>query len=200
MKEFNGTKVCQIRKAVITLLLVCFFVSLAVTTVSATQKDYDRGFKAGYDSGYKAGLEQCKQDQPVTDPHDAIRGATVGSGSAPTISAPLPAPTESDYDRGYAAGYSAGQKAGYNACQAYPVADFSASPTSGYVPLTVKFTDQSTEKPVKWNWDFGDGTSSIKQNPTHTYVSDGTYTVKLTVKNKTGSDTFTYYDYIIVNP
>jgi PKD repeat protein len=53
--------------------------------------------------------------------------------------------------------------------------------------LTVHFTDMSTGSPVSWDWDFGDGTTSTQQNPSHTYPAVGTYTVKLTVKNAFGT-------------
>jgi PKD repeat protein len=79
-----------------------------------------------------------------------------------------------------------------------PVADFSASPTSGTAPLDVAFTDNSTNNPSSWSWDFGDGSTSSAQNPTHTYSSPGTYTVKLTATNGSGSDTKNRTDYISV--
>jgi len=79
-----------------------------------------------------------------------------------------------------------------------PVADFSASPTTGNAPLTVNFTDKSTGNPTSWSWDFGDGTSSSEQNPGHTYQNTGKYTVKLTATNQYGSNTKTASDYIIV--
>jgi PKD repeat protein len=46
--------------------------------------------------------------------------------------------------------------------------------------VTLKDTT-SGAKPVKWNWNFGDGSRSTVQNPTHTYKKAGTYTVSLTV-------------------
>jgi YVTN family beta-propeller protein len=79
-----------------------------------------------------------------------------------------------------------------------PTAVFYASPKSGNAPLSVKFTDKSTGKPTKWKWDFGDGTSSTSQNPTHKYSKTGKYTVKLTVTNAVGSNTLTKLKYIIV--
>ena len=79
-----------------------------------------------------------------------------------------------------------------------PVADFSASPTEGKVPLTVTFTDQSTGSPTSWSWKFGDKIISPAQNPEHIYSKAGKYTVSLTVKNKVGSDTRKIYKYIIV--
>jgi beta propeller repeat protein len=71
-----------------------------------------------------------------------------------------------------------------------PVAAFSASPTTGKHPLTVKFTDKSTDV-YYWSWNFGDKTTSTAQNPTHKYTKAGKYTVKLTVKNAAGSNTKT---------
>lgn len=59
-------------------------------------------------------------------------------------------------------------------------ASFSADQTSGSAPLTVRFTDTSTGNPTSWKWEFGDGTSSNDQNPTHTYSGPGEYTVALT--------------------
>jgi PKD repeat protein len=79
-----------------------------------------------------------------------------------------------------------------------PVADFTGVPTSGTAPLTVVFTDNSTNKPTTWNWSFGDGNFSTTQDPDHTYQSNGTYTVALTATNDKGSNRVTKSNYIIV--
>jgi PKD repeat protein len=79
-----------------------------------------------------------------------------------------------------------------------PTADFSATPTSGPASLAVQFTDTSTGSPTSWSWDFGDGNSSIQQNPLHTYNSVGTYTVALTATNTAGSATETKTDFVQV--
>lgn len=79
-----------------------------------------------------------------------------------------------------------------------PFADFSASPTSGNVPLNVMFTDNSTGSPTEWSWSFGDGAHSTIQNPKHTYSEAGNYTVALTASNIDGTDTKIKTDYIIV--
>ena len=68
-----------------------------------------------------------------------------------------------------------------------PVANFSSNVTSGYTPLTVQFTDLSTNA-TEWNWSFGDGTNSTQQNPVHAYSAVGNYTVNLTVSNANGMD------------
>jgi PKD repeat protein/uncharacterized protein YraI len=79
-----------------------------------------------------------------------------------------------------------------------PVAQFTANQTSGPWPLTVSFTDQSTKHKIS-EWDFGDGTTSAENNPSHTYTSAGVYTVRLRVK-ETGvwSDYRTKTNYIVV--
>lgn len=69
------------------------------------------------------------------------------------------------------------------------IADFTATPLTGTVPLNVTFTDLSTGSPTSWLWDFGDGGISTAQNPGHTYNSYGTHPVKLTVTNGGSSNT-----------
>jgi PKD repeat protein len=80
-----------------------------------------------------------------------------------------------------------------------PVAQFVGAPLSGNAPLTVNFTDQSTNGPTSWSWDFGDLGTSTSQNPSHVYSSAGTYTVTLTATNSAGSDAEVKTGYITVN-
>ncbi|WP_292390226.1 PKD domain-containing protein [Methanosarcina sp. UBA5] len=68
-----------------------------------------------------------------------------------------------------------------------PVASFTANPTVGTVPLTVKFTDTSTHHPTEWKWSFGDGQTSTVQNPEHTFSGEETYKVTLIATNGDGS-------------
>jgi PKD repeat protein len=79
-----------------------------------------------------------------------------------------------------------------------PVAAFIATPTSGNAPLTVTFTDASTNTPASWAWNFGDGNTSTEQNPVHEYTTAGNYTVTLSATNTAGSDDETKTDYISV--
>jgi len=80
-----------------------------------------------------------------------------------------------------------------------PVADFSATPTSGNAPLDVTFTDESTGAMISaWAWDFGDAGTSTDQNPTHQYTTAGSYEVSLTVTDIGGADTETKAAYITV--
>ena len=80
-----------------------------------------------------------------------------------------------------------------------PVADLSATPREGSFPLTVAFADTSKNTPTAWAWDFGDGTTSIEQNPSHTYTQDGLYAVSLKASNNFGSDTRVQPGFINVN-
>ena len=82
-----------------------------------------------------------------------------------------------------------------------PVANFSASPTTGVAPLTVNFTDSSTNSPTSWAWDIDNSgtTDYTTQNPTHVYSSAGTYAVKLTASNSSGSDEEIKTSYIVVS-
>lgn len=84
---------------------------------------------------------------------------------------------------------------------AWQFANFTATSTSGKVPLTVTFTDTSEASPTKWLWNFGDSTNTTEQNPSHTYTSIGTYNVTLRAWNDLGSDTMEKAGYITVrNP
>jgi PKD repeat protein len=78
-------------------------------------------------------------------------------------------------------------------------ANFTASPTSGFDPLTVDFTNLSSGDYSTCLWIFGDGeTSDSCDDPTHIYVNPGVYTVSLTVSGFGGDDTKSMSDYITV--
>jgi PKD repeat protein len=90
-------------------------------------------------------------------------------------------------------------RAGYIGVLAAPTAGFGAAPRSGASPLAVQFTDQSTagSAPItSWSWSFGDGGTSTEQNPLHTYIDAGSYTVRLIVGSSAGSDTLSRMSYI----
>ncbi|WMW22980.1 S-layer protein domain-containing protein [Methanolobus mangrovi] len=81
----------------------------------------------------------------------------------------------------------------------YPIADFTANTTFAISPLTVQFTDLSTNAD-SWEWDV-DGDSIVDyiiKDPVHTYTSIGSYNVTLTAGNMNGSDTKTVNDYISI--
>jgi len=63
---------------------------------------------------------------------------------------------------------------------------------------TVSFTDLSLNGPDSWNWSFGDGNFSNLQNPIHTYLNPGVYSVLLVTSNQYGSDSLFIDDYISI--
>ena len=73
-----------------------------------------------------------------------------------------------------------------------PTAKFRAIVPDKPHPVQVTFINESTGGALSYLWDFGDGNTSTEENPVHTYTSAGTpFKVKLTVSNKSGSDTAT---------
>ena len=80
---------------------------------------------------------------------------------------------------------------------ARPVARFSSADTvtcSG----AVAFRDASLNTPTAWRWQFGDGSTSTQQHPTHTYAAAGTYAVRLRVCNAGGCDSLARPAYVMV--
>lgn len=74
-----------------------------------------------------------------------------------------------------------------------PVAQFTSN--NGCLSDTVFFTDQSSvnNSTLSYDWDFGDGSSSINQNPFHIYTSVGSFTAELKVTSTNGcADSISY--------
>jgi len=87
-------------------------------------------------------------------------------------------------------GFETNTTTGKIVAQQLPVAWFSASYLKGQAPLNVVFTDYS-ENAVTWSWNFGDGSVSNAQNPTHIYSQVGTYDATLKVTNEYGQNNMT---------
>jgi PKD repeat protein len=79
------------------------------------------------------------------------------------------------------------------ACQTFNVCPL---PFTNYTytinQLAVTFAATSTNGPIIWHWDFGDGNTSTLQNPTHTYAAPGIYATCLIASNGCGADTACY--------
>ncbi|QEC67147.1 PKD domain-containing protein [Panacibacter ginsenosidivorans] len=86
----------------------------------------------------------------------------------------------------------------YASAFAQPKADFTASVTSGCTPLLVNFKDASTGNPTEWLWNLGNGAISTKDSASAIYITPGTYTIKLRVKNASGEDSIVKTNYITV--
>ena len=83
-----------------------------------------------------------------------------------------------------------------------PVAGFGGTPRSGAAPLTVTFTNLSSDA-TNYVWNFGDGNTfntTSKTNVTDTYANAGNYTVILTATGLSGTNSLTNTAYIVVTP
>ncbi|GIV83459.1 MAG: hypothetical protein KatS3mg052_0466 [Candidatus Roseilinea sp.] len=77
-------------------------------------------------------------------------------------------------------------------------ANFASSKREVLVGEPVQFTNLSTGDVLDYTWDFGDGTTSSVESPTHFYEKPGRYSVVLTVKGPGGTDVMSRTDYITV--
>jgi len=155
-------------------------------------------------------LSLSMTQESTTGASDGTATATVGGGTAPFSYTWSPAGSGASLT-----GLSAGQycvtvydNAGCSTAGCItvttanqpnpPVAQFTSGTAFGCGTLTIQFTDQSTNNPDEWLWQFGDGATSDLQNPVHTYSNPGQYTVSLTVGNDDGGDEVVMNDYITV--
>lgn len=71
-----------------------------------------------------------------------------------------------------------------------PQAQFTAAPRFDYPPLVVSFDASASSSPngaiLSYEWDFGDGESSVGATATHTYTEKGVYTVTLVITDSSG--------------
>jgi PKD repeat protein len=156
-------------------------------------------------SDYVASMDGTSMATPIAASVAALIWSRHTAWTAAQVKAQLLATADNidglSCNSSYAGKLGSGRVNAYNAvndgCVA-PVAAFTGSPTSGFAPLTVAFTDQSSGSPTSWSWTFGDGGTSTSQSPSHTYTSTGTYTVTLVATNACGSDTETKTNYITV--
>lgn len=85
-----------------------------------------------------------------------------------------------------------------NFAKAQLKANFTSNIQKGCAPIVVQFKDSSTGNPTYWKWDLGNGTISYLQNPSVSYITPGTYNVKLLVKNSTQQDSIVKTGFITV--
>lgn len=85
------------------------------------------------------------------------------------------------------------------------VANFTGTPLSGAAPLSVGFTDSSTNTPASWSWEKNSGAGWVAfagtptaQSPTESFAA-GTWSVRLTATNSGGTSTLTRTDYVIAS-
>lgn len=80
-----------------------------------------------------------------------------------------------------------------------PTVDFSASPLVSCAKKNIQFTDLSVPAD-QWVWDFGDGSTSTLQNPTHQYTDTGYFSIELVAVNNGCRDSITKTNYIRILP
>ncbi|MFA5346673.1 MAG: PKD domain-containing protein [Methanoregula sp.] len=85
-------------------------------------------------------------------------------------------------------GFDDEKKVDYITVTQTPIAEFTVDSRQGKAPFIVKFHDLSAGNPTTWLWEFGDGSTSSEQNPTHLYPFEGSYDVRLSVSNQFGTD------------
>jgi PKD repeat protein len=96
----------------------------------------------------------------------------------------------------YSATLTASNQAGQNKSSQVDIINVLSEPSVGFGFIldtnaaTVSFNNYSTDA-SSYTWDFGDGTTSADQNPTHLYAALGNYTVALTAYNACGETTAT---------
>jgi gliding motility-associated-like protein len=80
---------------------------------------------------------------------------------------------------------------------------FTMQPAPYCVGNDIQFTDASLGNPANWNWNFGDGSNSLSQNPTHAFNNPGTYTIHFSAIDQfcgVAQDSATITVYSIPNP
>jgi PKD repeat protein len=86
---------------------------------------------------------------------------------------------------------------------AAPTVTATGDPKTGTAPLTVAFSATGSDAdgdPLAYSWDFGDGGTSLRQNPDHTYLEPGTYMATLTVRDPEGATGTAAVEIIVNDP
>lgn len=120
---------------------------------------------------------------PIAEAHSGVvaaNGVSLFSGSIMRNEAPYVA---------YRVGYT---RLGVGGNQ-WPVAIASTTDAGGNIPLTAQFSSTGSYDPdgtlAAYAWDFGDGSTSVSPNPSHTFTTPGNYVVKLVVTDNEGAAT-----------
>lgn len=81
-----------------------------------------------------------------------------------------------------------------------PTANFDATPRIQCAKDPIQFMDSTTGTVTSWYWDFGDGTTSIEQHPTHIYIDTGYFNIMLISYNGGCPDTLIIDSFVYINP
>lgn len=158
---------------------MAFFVECDITTTLDDLKGLTNGTAGDWITGV---------NHPIID--NSGIAAAYGIGSYPTIYmicpdlSVIPARTSSAAQLVDILGQCA-------SIEVAPESSFYSDKYEGCGDLDVAFFDTSWPRANSWEWDFGDGSTSLDQNPTHNYTSVGDFDVKLTATNEFGENTVT---------
>ena len=142
---------------------------------------YPRGIISYPEGSNKTYLTQSKPGSDLTDVLvDNESKGSIESWSFTNIS--------SDHNILTTGGYTPGQVHVF----------FAVNQTGGQAPLAVQFTDKSVGNPMSWYWQFGDGDTSVSQNPLHLYQVPGVYSVTLRAVNNQSGGVCVWNNAIIV--
>lgn len=85
-----------------------------------------------------------------------------------------------------------------------PNANFSADPASGTAPLEVTLDASGSSDPdgnvIRYEWDFGDGSTGTGETTTYTYSDAGNYTIGLTITDNDGATSTTVQSIDVSSP
>lgn len=81
-----------------------------------------------------------------------------------------------------------------------PAAAFTAGSRIGCAQTGINFIDMSTGGATQWQWDFGDNSQAVEQNPKHTFTDTGFLSVQLIAFNGGCSDTLRLDKYVYIKP
>ncbi|MCD6066085.1 MAG: choice-of-anchor protein [Bacteroidetes bacterium] len=166
---------------------VVFVKESTITSENITRQEYFVDTDPGFGNGTSLALPAA----PDISNHPFVANVTAYSTGAHTLYVRSKNPTGD---------WSLSNKVDFTKAFIAPVAAFTASSLTSCAPFTVNFSDASQNSPTTWAWDFDNNgtTDATSQNPSHTYNTPGTYSVKLTVTNSSGSNTITQSSYIVV--
>ena len=80
-----------------------------------------------------------------------------------------------------------------------PNIKFKSDYVAGGCVNPIQFTDLTTNLPTSWLWNFGDGSTSTLQNPSHQYAATGSYNVSLSASNTNGTASITRLNAVSVS-
>lgn len=168
-------------------------------TVAVTS---NRGeLEAGSSEGATLTVSARKSDgSPVADGTEVVVNTSLGSFGADAAGKPIQLVKKPLAGGGATVPFFPGAETGTASILAQvgtsvgrlnlPIREASAAPVAEFTfevsGLSVIFSDASAGTPTAWEWDFGDGVTSTKKSPVHSYAAAGTYAVSLTVKTSGG--------------